>query len=175
MIRSLTGHHGWVWGLVNIGQDLLASASEDGNVRIWNLKSGQCVATLQTDCPLRTIDVYQPDSTDDPLYLAVGDANGRVTFFSARLNDLREIACFKAHDAAVRRVRFLHSGVLATCGEDNRLRMWTRGFSKLIHEDVYENFVTDVIELQDSTKVSCGYEGELRWGRFAIRRKDAFQ
>jgi predicted 2-oxoglutarate/Fe(II)-dependent dioxygenase YbiX len=164
LIRSLTGHRGWVWGMVNVGQDLLASASEDGNVRIWNLKSGQCVATLRTNCPLRTIDVYQPDSTDDPPYLAIGDASGRVTFFSAGLNDLREIASFKAHDAAVRRVRFLHSGVLATCGEDNRLRMWTRGSSKLIQEDVYGNFVTDVIELQDSKKVSCGYEGELRWG-----------
>lgn len=163
LVRSLAGHDGWVWGLANIGQDLLASASEDGSVRIWNLKSGQCVATLQTNCPLRTIDVYQPDLADDPSYLAIGDASGRVTSFSANLGDIREIASCKAHDAAVRRVKFLRNGILATCGEDNRLRIWARDSSELIHEDIYGNFVTDVIELQDGTKVSCGYEGELRW------------
>ena len=163
LVRSLTKHHGWVWGLANIGQGLLASASEDGSVRIWNLESGQCVATLPTECPLRTIDVYQSELPGDPPHLAIGDASGHLTFFAATSSGIRKMSSFKAHHAAVRRVRFLNGGVLATCGEDNRLRIWARGSSELIHEDVYGNFVTDVIELQDSTKVSCGYEGELRW------------
>jgi predicted 2-oxoglutarate/Fe(II)-dependent dioxygenase YbiX len=162
-IRSLTGHDGWVWGLANIGRDLLASASEDGSVRIWNLRSGQCITTLRTSCPLRTIDAFQPDLRGDPLLLAIGDASGRVTLLSTSLSDIRELASFKAHDAAVRRVRFLHDGVLATCGEDDRLRIWARGSTELIHEDTYGNFVTDVIELRGGSRVSCGYDGELRW------------
>jgi hypothetical protein len=163
LIRSLTGHDGWVWGLANIGQDLLASASEDGSVRVWNLRSGQCITTLRTRCPLRTIDAFQPALTGDPLHLAIGDASGRVTLLSTSLSDIRELASFKAHDAAVRRVRFLHDGALATCGEDDRLRIWARGSTELIHEDIYGNFVTDVIELRGGSRVSCGYDGELRW------------
>jgi predicted 2-oxoglutarate/Fe(II)-dependent dioxygenase YbiX len=163
LIRSLKGHDGWVWGLVNIGQDLLASASEDGSVRIWNLGSGQCIATFRTSCPLRTIDAYQPDLANNMLYLAVGDASGRTTSLSASLSNIRELASFKAHDAAVRRARFLHNGTLATCGEDNRLRIWSNDSSELIHEEVHGNFVTDVIELRDGSRVSCGYDGALRW------------
>ena len=163
LVRSLVGHDGWVWGLVSIGQDLLASASEDGSVRVWNLGSGQCIATFRTSCALRTIDASQPDLTGGPFHLAIGDASGQVTFLSTDLRDVRELASFKAHDAAVRRVRFLHDEVLATCGEDNRLRIWSGNPSKLIHEDVHENFVTDVIELRSGSRVSCGYDGELRW------------
>ncbi|MFC4764732.1 2OG-Fe(II) oxygenase [Dyella koreensis] len=163
LVRSLVGHDGWVWGLVNLGQDLLASASEDGSVRIWNLGSGQCIATFPTSCALRTIDAFQPDLTGGPAHLAIGDASGQVTFLSMDLSDVRELVSFKAHDAAVRRVRFLHDGVLATCGEDNRLRIWSGNPSELIHEDTHGNFVTDVIELRSGSRVSCGYDGELRW------------
>lgn len=168
LIRSLPGHTGWVWGLTNLGQRLLASASEDGDALIWDLQSGQCVAALRTNCPLRSIDAYQPDLTSDLFYLVIGDASGKVTLCSAGQNDIRELASFKAHDAAVRRVRFFHHGVLATCGEDNRLRIWSTNSSQLIHEDVYGNFVTDVLDLQNDTVVSCGYDGELRWGQLPV-------
>lgn len=163
LVRSLEGHDGWVWGLVSIGQDLLASASEDGSVRIWNLASARCIATFRTGCALRTIDAYQPDLTGGPFHLAIGDASGQVTLLSTGLSDVRELASFKAHDAAVRRVKFLHDGVLATCGEDNHLRIWSGNPSELIHEEVHGNFVTDVIELRSGSSVSCGYDGELRW------------
>lgn len=163
LIQPLKGHEGWVWGLANVGQDLLASASEDGSVRIWNLRSGQCVTTLRTIFPLRTIDAYRPDLTGNSTQLAIGDASGRVTLLSISVSGIHESSSFKAHDAAVRRVRFLHHGALATCGEDNRLRIWIDNPPGLIHEDVHGNFVTDVIELRSGSMVSCGYDGELRW------------
>lgn len=163
LMRSLTGHDGWVWGLTPMGRDRLASASEDGSVRIWNLNSGEHVATWRSPCPLRTIDACQAVTANDSLHLAIGDASGRVTRLSVGLDGMHELTSFKAHDAAVRRVRFLRDGTLATCGEDNRLRLWNGNTSACIHEETYGNFVTDVIQLRDGSRVSCGYDGPLRW------------
>jgi predicted 2-oxoglutarate/Fe(II)-dependent dioxygenase YbiX len=162
-VRSLTGHTGWVWALANLGPDLLASVSEDGDTRIWDVHSGHCIAALKTPFPLRAIDVQRHSSTGNLFHLAVGAASGDVTLLSMSQGQLRQQASFKAHDAAVRRARFLHDGALATCGEDHRLRIWSAGHLQLMHEEIYDNFVTDVLELQDRTRVVCGYDGALHW------------
>ena len=167
LVRSLTGHDGWVWGLANAGPGLLASASEDGSVRIWDPPSGRCLTTWRSHCPLRTIDTCQPRSADGPAYLAIGDTSGQITLLTADQSGIHVVAFFKAHDAAVRRVRFLRGGMVASCGEDNRLRLWRGQSAELVHEETFKNFVTDVIELADGTRVSCSYDGSLRWAEMA--------
>jgi len=155
-LRMLEGHQGWVWGLAALADDLLASVSEDGSLRIWDLQRDQCIARRQTPRPMRTIDAH-------PGALATGDANGNVRLWAFDGERLVETASFTAHAAAVRRVRFLRDGRLATCGEDNCLRIWDIPSLALLHEDQRSNFVTDVVELQGGATVSCGYDGELVW------------
>ncbi|MBD3305519.1 hypothetical protein GF339_03995 [candidate division KSB3 bacterium] len=47
VIREFIGHTGEVWG-VSVSQDgrLLASASDDQTIRVWNLTTGECLVTL---------------------------------------------------------------------------------------------------------------------------------
>jgi WD40 repeat protein len=42
LVSSLKGHTNGVWDLVQISDDLLASSSGDGTVRIWNLTTNTC-------------------------------------------------------------------------------------------------------------------------------------
>ena len=160
--HSWVGHDGWVWGMATLGDERLASASEDGTVRLWDLHTHQCLATLQLEHPLRTIDSRRSDQ-EDGYTLAVGDAKGGLTLWQTDGEGARKLACFKAHDAAVRRIRFLRDGSLATCGEDNRLRIWSAKDLALVHEEVHGNFVTDVLELHGGARLSCGYDGKLHW------------
>lgn len=160
--HAWVGHDGWVWGMARLGDTRLASASEDGSVRLWDLPTRRCLATLQLGHPLRTIDSRRSNQEDGHT-LAVGDAKGGLTLWQMDRQGARELGFFKAHDAAVRRIRFLRDGSLATCGEDNRLRIWSAGDLALVHEEVRGNFMTDVLELRDGARVSCGYNGELHW------------
>lgn len=155
-LRTLEGHQGWVWGLAALSPDTLASVSEDGSVSIWDLQRDQCIATQRMPHPMRTIDA-------NPGVLATGDADGKVTLWAFDRKALVETASFTAHAAAVRRVRFLRDGRLATCGEDNRLRIWDVPSLALLHQEQRGNFVTDVIELRGGARVSCGYDGALVW------------
>lgn len=160
--RSWVGHDGWVWGMASLGENRLASASEDGSVRIWDLDTHQCLITLRLKHPLRTIGSHRSDQQDGH-FLAAGDAKGGLILWWIDQGITRKLRFFKAHDAAVRRIRFLRDGSLASCGEDNRLRVWSAKDLALVHEQVHGNFVTDVIELHDGTRLSCGYDGKLHW------------
>eukprot|EP00276_Gloeochaete_wittrockiana_P001689 CAMPEP_0184672464 /NCGR_PEP_ID=MMETSP0308-20130426/86109_1 /TAXON_ID=38269 /ORGANISM="Gloeochaete witrockiana, Strain SAG 46.84" /LENGTH=569 /DNA_ID=CAMNT_0027119795 /DNA_START=175 /DNA_END=1884 /DNA_ORIENTATION=+ len=48
VIRTLTGHRNWIWGL-SISSDgtRIASGGTDKSIRVWNLKSGDLVGTLE--------------------------------------------------------------------------------------------------------------------------------
>jgi hypothetical protein len=160
--QTFTGHAGWVWGMADLGHNRLATASEDGSVRIWDLDTRDCLLTLSFKHPLRSI-ASRRAGPEDAYALAVGDAKGDLTLWRMDQGRARELRSFKAHDAAIRRIRFLRDGSLATCAEDNRLRIWSYPELALNHEEIHGNFVTDVLELRGGAKVSCGYDGQLRW------------
>ena len=73
----LTGHTGFIWGLAwspptPDGASLLASASQDGYVRLWDVTAGAATATLQTGW------AYCVDWSPDGQQLAVGTYEGEV-------------------------------------------------------------------------------------------------
>jgi len=155
--RSLLGHTGWVWALCRVDANTLASASEDGTVRLWDVDRGACATTVSGLPPLWTIDMQSGDQS----LLAAGDVTGWVRLWAIKGRHLAEISSIKAHDAAVRRVRFLSQGRLATCGEDQLLRIWQLADMTLEREGCRPNFVTDVVELPGEQALCSGYEGGL--------------
>ncbi|QWT19357.1 2OG-Fe(II) oxygenase [Bacillus sp. NP157] len=163
-LRTLAGHQGWVWGVASLGDHAVASASEDGSLRLWDLDSGECIAQRTLGNPLRTVHAVPKPGKPGDYDVAVGDESGGVTLWRMEGGAMSLAGAFKAHSAAVRRVRFMRDGSLATCGEDNALRLWHIPSMVLRNEHVLGNFVTDVAELCDGRRVSCGYGGELAFG-----------
>jgi len=166
---TLRGHTGWVWALAVLAAraasaperdqhptSLLASASEDGTVRLWNLAQRTCCAVLPGHVPLRTITVA-PDQT----CLASGDNRGRVQLWTDLSTRPRLCGSFAAHDAAVRRLVFLDAHTLASAGEDGLVRTWRRSDLTLRSEARHGNFATDVLAVGEDRFVSCAYDGKL--------------
>ena len=152
----LRGHTDWVWALASPDANTLASASEDGSVRIWDVHQDACITTMPGQHPLRAIAVQSIEDHSQHL-VATGDAAGWLRLWSLDRQGFNEVARFKAHEAAVRRVRFLSRGRIATCGEDHRLRVWcTADFAPLL-ESRQQNFVTDVVELGQNELLCSGY------------------
>lgn len=151
-IGTLIGHQGWVWQLAAWGSDRIASASEDGSVRIWDVASMRCTDVLEGDTPLRTLLV-----ADEAIW--TGDIEGcvgRWTLGAAEWNT----SWFQAHRAAVRRLRYLGDGLIASCGEDCALRVWDAANRAQVFEARHKNFVTDTLRRADAI-LSSSYDGQI--------------
>jgi len=46
LVRQLSGHTGHVFRLAALSETLLCSASQDRTMRVWNVRDGKCLATL---------------------------------------------------------------------------------------------------------------------------------
>lgn len=155
-IATLCGHTGWVWAASPIASDRFASASEDGNVILWDHATCQRLHTLVGSSPLRTL-----AASEDGKRVIVGDIAGEVVVWEDSGGEWKMLRRFTAHAAAVRRVRIIRPDILATAGEDNHLRIWNMRNWRLLHESRHANFVTDVM-LLDNAYLSCSYDGRLR-------------
>lgn len=152
-IGRLAGHEGWVWQLAACGSDCVASASEDGTVRVWDVASMRCTAVLEGDAPLRTLSIVNGA-------IWTGDIQGRVACWTPGAGEWNRSSQFQAHRAAVRRLRHIGNGLLASCGEDCALRIWDAASGAQVFEAWHDNFVTDALRRGDAI-LSSSYDGQI--------------
>ncbi|MBC7993849.1 MAG: 2OG-Fe(II) oxygenase, partial [Rhizobacter sp.] len=154
-LATLNGHQGWVWAVAPLGNALLASASEDGSVRLWERQSGQCLHTLPGPAPLRDLLVLPGGEQ-----LVTADVEGRLVWWQHHNGEWHRTHTQRAHTAAVRRLRLVGPGQLASAGEDNRVRVWRVSGRQLLAQSQHDNFVTDVLSLRGAY-LSCSYDGQI--------------
>ncbi|MET0334741.1 MAG: 2OG-Fe(II) oxygenase [Rhizobacter sp.] len=153
-ITALAGHTGWVWAIVALSDGRLASASEDGTLRVWDLASGRCIEVLQAGMPLRDVVAVNGEQ------LVCGGIDGRVITWAWTANGWTQVNTWPAHRAAVRRLRLIGGGLLASAGEDNRVCIWRVVDQALVAEACHDNFATDVLPVPGGY-LSCAYDGRI--------------
>jgi len=67
----IQAHAGWVWKLVRVSDDLFASASEDGTVKLWHAHTHAQIGCMSGNAPLRSMAVSPDGKT-----LVTGDVTG---------------------------------------------------------------------------------------------------
>jgi WD40 repeat protein len=116
-IATLSGHTDAV-NSVAFGPDLLATASNDGTVRLWNLRDHREIGVLTGHTGAVNSVAFGPDGT-----MATVGNDKTVRLWDVRQR--REIAVLTGHTAAVRSVAFSPDGsTVATVGNDKTLRLW---------------------------------------------------
>ncbi len=157
LLGTLVGHSSWVWEVAMLGSDALGSVSEDGHMKIWDLGSLHCIADLAGPIPLLSLAVMPSGDS-----ILAGDMAGQVSCWRRDFSGWKLETRYQMHSAAVRRVRPLDVRRIATCGEDNAVRVWDIAENRLIGEVRHENFATDVLAISDGF-VSSAYDGKLRF------------
>jgi WD40 repeat protein len=146
LLATLHGHTSAVWGMaLEAGGRLLASGSEDGTVRLWELPGGRALATLQG----HTSGVYSVALAAAGHLVASASADGTVRLWQAAFasregndpqaggpedfsqapaappSEWRPLATLWGHTGVVRGVALSADGhLVASGGFDETVRLW---------------------------------------------------
>jgi hypothetical protein len=118
LVSSLKGHTAYVFDLVQISADLLASSSEDKTVRIWNLTTNTCKFILTG----HTGSVYGLKQIT-PNILASGSLDYTIKLWDTASGKL--IRTLTGHtNYIVYSVDLLNSQTLVSGSEDQTIKLW---------------------------------------------------
>jgi sugar lactone lactonase YvrE len=153
VIRTLTGHTGWVIDVAFSPDDtLLATAGTDATARLWRTADGALVHTL-TGHPYSTSSVaFSPDGT----LLATNGQDAVVRIWRTADGTLERI--LTGHTNWGHGVAFSPDGALVASGSsDHTVRLWRTGDGALVRTLTgHTNGVRDVAFSPDGTLVASG-------------------
>jgi WD40 repeat protein len=117
-ILSLKGHESWVWSVSFSPDGQTLASSQDCTAKLWDIRTGQCLRTLQGSDLIRSVELSPDGKT-----LASGHVDATV-----RLWDVSTGECLKTlqgHDRSVWSVSFNPDGrILASSSDDQTVKLW---------------------------------------------------
>ena len=157
----LRGHADTVWGL-DFDDDgrLLASASGDRSARLWELDTGQTIATLG---PHPSV-VLSATFTDRGRLLLTAGADGAARLWAVEAE--RRLAALPAPGGAVAAIAVAAgTGEVATAGADGTVRVWTEKGSVRKRFDARAPVGAVAISPDGRTVAAAGDDGTVRLWR----------
>ena len=91
--KVLTGHHGWVLSVLFLSNNIIATASRDASVRIWNAGSGETIHEIKE----HTDSINAISLSPNGIKFASASSDGTVKVYDASTYfQLRNIVCVGA-------------------------------------------------------------------------------
>ncbi|WNG60069.1 PQQ-binding-like beta-propeller repeat protein [Archangium gephyra] len=99
---------------------IFVSGGGDKRIVLWDTENG-----IQIDALSHESAVYRSAFSPDGKLLAVGTIDGRMTLWDlGKVGSIQHKSEWQAHDGSVTSVAFSGKGLLATGGEDGKVRLW---------------------------------------------------
>ncbi|KPA13089.1 hypothetical protein MHK_006690 [Candidatus Magnetomorum sp. HK-1] len=131
---------------------LLASGTEDGSIRIWNLKTHECISILDHHKKAVNCLRFSPDGH----FLASASWDYTIKLWD--LKTFEEIVTLKGHTDSVEAIDFtMDSYILGTGSNDQTVRLWDLKKYKTIH--TFDNFSDTIRSLYfspDGLQIAAG-------------------
>jgi WD40 repeat protein len=151
----LQGHTHPIWAIAfrPVGA-LLASSSEDGTIRLWDIASGACTHLLSGHTKPTWALTFSPDQ----LRLASGSHDHTVRIWNSYTG--QNLATFTGHQDSVWAVAFNPTGTLLASGsDDGACKVWDVNNKTLVHSlrgaRLYEGMnIRGITGLNDAQKVT---------------------
>ena len=154
--NALPGHKKETWSLAfSPDAQSLASSSDDGTIKLWDVRGGRERATLEGHGSLVTTVAYSRDGA----LLASGGFDKTVRLWNASTGE--PLATLRGHDGRVRSVAFSPDGrALASAGDDQAIRIWDLAHSSELSTPLDGHFGS-VYSLAFSADGKTLYSGAL--------------
>jgi WD40 repeat protein len=157
IIRTLHEHTNWVWQVIKLNDTTLASSSEDGSIKIWDIETGEVLATFNDNKPVISL-AYNSTTKQ----LISGNLTGEISIRTLNNNYQQENSTtFAAHSGIIRTIKLLNDTIIATGGEDNKVKLWHLN-GQLQTELKHQNFVQSIELLHHNQIISASYDGTIK-------------
>ena len=157
ILKTLSGHTNWVWQVIQLDNNTIASCSEDNSIKIWDIETGTLLGTFQDNNPVISLAFH-----NNTRQLISGNLTGEISIRT--LNDNYEqqtTQTFSAHTGIIRTIKLINEDIIATGGEDNKVKIW-RLTGELLSELKHQNFVQSIELLNHHTLLSASYDGTIK-------------
>ncbi|KAG0016086.1 hypothetical protein BGZ80_009437 [Entomortierella chlamydospora] len=152
-IRTLTGHDGDIKCLVfSDTSEQIASGSKDGEVRVWDVKTGECSHTTQCPGEVLAMAEHLPGR-----YRVASQGE----YSTVKMWDVESANCFqtlKGHDNDVLTAAFSPNGdQVASGGRDKSVRLWNVDTGDCVHVlEGHSDIVFCMVYSPDGGKIASG-------------------
>ncbi|KAL3503211.1 hypothetical protein ACH5RR_037660 [Cinchona calisaya] len=121
IFMEMREHERRVWSVDYSVADptLLASGSDDGSVKLWNINQGVSVGTIKTKANVCCVQF----PFESGRCLAFGSADHRIYYYDLR-NSKIPLCTLIGHNKTVSYVKFVDSTTLVSASTDNTLKLW---------------------------------------------------
>jgi WD40 repeat protein len=158
VIQSFTEHTNWVWQVIKLNDEIIATSSEDNTIKIWNVNTEKSISTINTKSPTFCL-TFNKTSRQ----LISGDLNGIITIRTFT-EDFKVVnkQIIKAHQGIIRAIKIISDELIASCAEDNKVKIWNiaNNVCKLTIE--HQNFVQSLELINDNLLLSASYDGTIK-------------
>ncbi|SDJ23178.1 Nucleoporin Nup120/160 [Ferrimonas sediminum] len=150
-LHSMSDHSDRIFGVIEIAKDRLLSASLDGTVRIWNLRSGSLVCTI--DAKITSLSAIQMFANSE--HLAISDGKGvSIWSFTGK-----KIAVMQGLKSRIIGVSTLQNGSWMVQSEKQHPSIWS-ATGKFLHRFKFDfDFADDMHEV-DSERLLIRQPGK---------------
>lgn len=157
ILKTLSGHTNWVWQVIKLDDTTIASCSEDNSINIWDIETGKLLDTFQENNPVISLAFH-----NNTRQLISGNLTGEISIRTLNPNyEQQTLHTFSAHTGIIRTIKFISEDVIATGGEDNKIKLW-RLTGELLAELKHQNFVQSIELLNSHTLLSASYDGTIK-------------
>ncbi|XP_009604689.1 protein SPA1-RELATED 4-like isoform X1 [Nicotiana tomentosiformis] len=121
LFMEMREHERRVWSVDFSVADptMLASGSDDGSVKLWNINQGVSIGTIKTKANVCCVQF----PFDSGRSLAFGSADHKIYYYDLR-NSKMPLCTLIGHNKTVSYVKFIDSTTLVSASTDNTLKLW---------------------------------------------------
>ncbi len=138
---------------------LLAAATGDGDIRLWEAESGKPIMTMHGHKDWVWSIAFSPNGQ----LLASGGEDQTIRLWEVSTG--RETKVLQGHRGWIRSVAFSPNGqLLASAGEDQRIRLWEISTGKLLNTmDGYPGWIRSITFSPDGQLLASAGENQAVW------------
>lgn len=157
VLKTLVEHANWVWQVIKLDGNTIASCSEDNSIKIWDIITGTSLATFTENNPIISMAF-----NNHTRQLISGNLTGEISVRTLNEHyEQQNLYTFSAHTGIIRTIKFINKDTIATGGEDNKVKLW-RLNGQILAELKHQNFVQSIELLNNHTLLSASYDGTIR-------------